>query len=114
VIQKEMNSIPLYGNLFSESIDKDLSPSQKASFMKKIIQIDIDGRNLIYMLIRVFRQENDMTPLSSVPYNGDLIEGGLTFDLDELPFKLKRMLYGFLAIHLNKMDEEAKMSKQRS
>lgn len=92
--------------------EKDLTSSQKGSFLKKTSKIDTDGRELMYALIKVYEKENEQT-LSKLPYGGRMENGAITFDLCNIPTKLRQLLYKFLNAHIDKMAEESKLNKAR-
>ena len=109
-----MSKFPLYDNLSKDIANKDLSPSQKRSFIRKIKQIDDNGCELVYVLIRMYQIENDTNTSFTVPYNGIFSKNDISFDLDQFPNKLKQLLYKFLKVHINKMNEEKSIINQTS
>lgn len=108
-----MSNFPLYNNLYKETIEKDLTTMQKKSFIKKIENIDQHGFELIYTLVKIYQTEHDICSNYILPYNGIYINNDISFNLDNLPNKLKRILYKFLQVHIKKMEEEEKLQKNR-
>lgn len=108
-----MSTFPLYDSLVSNIEEKDLTASQKLSFVKKTNKIDIIGRELMYALIKVYEKENENT-LSEFPYEGIIENDSITFDLSNFPIKLRQLLYKFLNAHIKKMSEENKLNKVRT
>ena len=105
-----MSKFPLYDNLSKDIPDKELTTAQKKSFLKKIGNIDQEGHETMYALIRMYQIENN-TGCSGfeIPYRGMISNGNITFDINNFPKKLKHMLYRFLDIHLKNMKEEKKI-----
>ena len=104
-----MSNFPLYDNMSKDIKNRDLTLKQKDEFMRKIKKIDDNGAELVYALIRVFENENsEETPGSfKLPYCGKYTsKQDMKFDLDQLPLKLKQILYKFVTIHSKKMKEE--------
>jgi hypothetical protein len=101
-----MNKFPLYTNLSKEIKSKrDLTIKQKEDFMNKILIIDDDGAELLYTLIRFYYIEETNDQSCDVPYKGILNKKSIKFDLENFPFKLKHILYKFVNMHLDKMNE---------
>lgn len=109
-----MSNFPLYESLSSDVINEDLTIKQKEEYMKLIKNIDLDGAERIYVLIRMYQLENseDKTTFK-IPYGGKYVKNDLKFDLNELPFELKQILYKFILIHSKTMEEENKIKKNR-
>jgi predicted DNA-binding transcriptional regulator YafY len=104
-----MDTFPLYDQM-KDASDKDLTSSQKSSFMKKIQSIDQDGMELVYALIRVYHRENSEIKTFAMPYEGQVSSEGVTFNLLELPKHLRQILYRFLNTHLKKIEEDQQLS----
>jgi len=103
---------PLYDSLNINLIDKDLSPSQKDGFIKKVKELDDSGSELMYALIRFhyIKMENDTL---SLPYDCKIQKNDMQFDMERFPYKLKQILYTFLKKHAKKMKEDFKLDKDR-
>lgn len=101
-----MSNFPIYDNLYKECKNKDLSVKQKNDFISKISTIDTEGSELIYALIRFYELNHDNLQTYKLPYSGKYLNSDMVFDLDEFPFKLKQIIFKFLNIHLQKMDED--------
>lgn len=102
-----MSNFPLYTSLIKDISENDLTTVQKRNFIKKIDEIDKNGQELIYALIKCYQLENnDKNTSFTLPYNGLFNENNVIFDLDNLPKKLKQLLYKFINIHLTKMNED--------
>jgi hypothetical protein len=102
-----MSKFPLYDSLYKDIPENDLTIAQKRSFVKKICNIDVNGHELVYALIRMYQVENNEENTSYIlPYNGTYVDSDICFDLDKFPKTLKQVLFKFLGIHLEKMKEE--------
>lgn len=103
------SNLPLYEMLYNEFIDisDDLSTKQKDDFIKKIKTIDSNGHELIYAIIRVYQLENSEDKNTyTIPFHGKYIKNDLKFDLNDLPNKLKHMIYKFTDMHIKTMKEK--------
>ena len=82
--------------------------------MKLVKNIDIEGSERIYVLIRMFQLENSEDKSTfKIPYGGKYIKTDLKFDFNDLPNELKHILYKFIKIHTSTMEEEMKIKKNR-
>lgn len=109
-----MSNFPLYDRLANDVKNKDLTIKQKDDFVKKIKKIDSNGTELIYALIRVFQlEDSDGINSFKIPYGGTHNGSDIIFDLNDLPNKLKQILYKFIKIHHNTMKEESKLNENR-
>jgi len=103
-----MSNFPLYDTLFNEiTTNEDISDKEKDKFIKMVKNIDQTGYELIYVLIRVYQLENSEDKSTfKLPFGGKYSKEDIKFDLNELPNKLKHMLYRFVNIHTKKIEEE--------
>jgi len=109
----KMSRFPLYDNLSQGIKNRDLTVLQKKDFIVKIKEIDTDGYELIYALIKMYQMETgDANTSFTLPYKGIFIDENIKFDLNDLPKKLKQILYKFVDIHLDKMSEEDSIKSQ--
>lgn len=105
-------SFPLYDSLARDIPKKDLTVKQKEEFIEKFANIDENGRDLIYALIQFYNIENNDEELSEeLPYSGirEKVKKGLenvTWNLIDLPQKLRHILYKFIQMHTQTMEEE--------
>ena len=109
-----MSNFPLYDTLSQDIENIDLTTKQKDEFMKLLKNIDVDGSERIYVLIRMFQLENseDKTTFK-IPYGGKFVKNDIKFDLNDLPNELKQILYKFVVIHCKTMEEEDKIKQNR-
>ena len=110
-----MSNVPIYDSIIKDVKNKDLTVKQKNEFISNVNNIDADGNELIYVLIRVYQLKNDDNPISCIlPYSGRfLMKNQIQFDLNELPNKLKQLLFKFMVLHLAKMEEDSNIQKLR-
>jgi len=113
-----MNTFPLYDTLLSDVKDKkDLETIEKTRLAKWINQnLDQDGRNKIYALIRYFELNDDEKKSDIVreiiPFGGKYSNGELIFELDGFPNVLLKILYSFTKLHIQHMKDQQKMEKK--
>lgn len=86
--------------------EKDLTVLQKKDFLNKIVNLDTEAHNLIFVLIKCYYMENDNGDYMTIPYNGILAKDRIDFDLLTLPNKLRQLLYKFVNLHGKKMAED--------
>jgi hypothetical protein len=108
-----MSKFPLYDRLSHDVPKKDLSVKNKKLFIKKIQTFDDVGHELVYALIRMYQNENDDVNTSfTLPYGGTFTGSDINFDLDKVPKTLKQILFKFVTIHWDKMEEERELTTQ--
>lgn len=107
-------SFPLYDSLARDLPKKDLNVAEKEEFIEKVKKIDQNGRELVYALIQFYNIENCDEELSEdLPYGGSREEASkgkenLTWTLTDFPTKLRHILYKFVNMHIQNMEELAK------
>lgn len=104
--------LPLYQTLKKSEGTKDFSATERDQFITKIKSLDERGHELMYVLIRLYEQENESTILE-FPYESKLSKSELKFSFDAIPVRLKHILNKFIDLHISKMDEENEMTKSR-
>ena len=86
---------------------------KKPKNIKRIANIDKNGHELIYALIRMYQVENNEENTSfTLPYNGIFVDNDINFNLDKFPISLKQILFKFLSVHMDKMNEEILIKNQ--
>ena len=101
-----MSNFPLYDDLLKKSTNDELTTKQKDEFMKIVKNIDSNGAELIYALIRTYQLENNEDKSTfKLPYGGKFVKDDMKFDFNELPNELKNILYQFVLIHLKTSEE---------
>jgi hypothetical protein len=112
-----MNNFPLYNNLSKDIPKKDLSVKEKQEFMSKIQNIDDIGKDLVYALIQFYRMINDTEIYDQIPYKGiidNTIDGksNITWSFSDFPVKLRHILYKFIKMHMQSMEEDQSRIEQ--
>lgn len=99
-----MSNFPLYDNIINEiKTEEDLTTKQKDEFIKLVENVDEHASELIYALIRVYQLENSENKNTfTLPFNGTFVNDTIKFDLNELPNKLKQVLYKFIVLNKTK------------
>ena len=83
--------------------------------MKLIKTFDTAGYEIIYILITCYQLENnEIANTIILPYSGKFINNDITFDFNEFPQDLKKILYKFVKIHTKKMKEENLIKENRN
>ena len=108
-----MNFFPLYNNLIKDIPKKDITAKQKDEIIKNISKIDDNTKELIYVLIQFYCNNNEKTK-NNIPYNGNKKESinknvgiyDITWNLAELPIPLRQILYKFISLHMKQKDED--------
>jgi len=99
---------PLYNNLSKDVKKRDITIKQKEEFMQKISEMqsvgDTNGFELLYVLIKVHYLQTQ-TPLELKVLNSKKELKNIEFNLDELPNDLKQILYKFVVLHSQKVNE---------
>ena len=109
------NNLPLYDNLFKETTNEDLTTKEKEDFIKLIKNIDQNGFEMAYALIRIYQLENHEDKSTfKIPYGGKFINEDIMFNLHDLPCHLKQILYKFLIIHTKAMKEDNSTETEES
>ena len=66
-----MSGFPLYDNLIKNLPKKDLTVKEKEQFILNIDNIDLNGQQLLYVLVVVFYQHDiSKSDEDDVPYSG--------------------------------------------
>lgn len=113
-------SFPLYTNLSKDLKQKNLSVAGEKKLLASIAQLDSNGMELIYALIKAYEKQHgnsddknsSFNPLS-IPYSGVINASSITFDLNKFPNPLKNVINTFVCKHIETMKEELEMKKTR-
>jgi hypothetical protein len=98
-----MNKFPLYENLSKKIKKKDLTAKAKKEFIEYVKNINQEASELIYVLIRCYQQDKN------VDINIKNTENKIVMNLDSFPIELKQILYNFIILNKNKLDEDKKI-----
>ncbi len=113
---KKMSNFPLYDRLIRDIPNKNLTVKQHHEFLEKIPDINTHGRELLYVLIQCYNKDNGGGDASSTPYGGEVKRCGrnnvsVTWDLASFPHNLRQILYKFVVMHTEEMQEEMMRSE---
>jgi len=111
-------NFPLYNNILSKIQETDvtktdLTISQK-EFISKI-KLDQKGNENMYLLIKCYYIDHEKSKYD-IPYSGKHIKSknGIKFDIDILPIPLKQMIYRFIKLHSQTMNEDNENERIRT
>ena len=113
---KKMSNFPLYDRLIRDIPNKNITVKQHHEFLEKIPDINTHGRELLYVLIQCYSKDNGGGDASSTPYGGEVKRCGrnnvsVTWDLASFPHNLRQILYKFVVMHTEEMQEEMMRSE---
>ena len=109
-----MSNFPLFDNLNKDLPNEEITVKHKDKFIKLVKDIDEDGSELIYALIRFYQLENsDDKSTFKLPYGGKFVKHDMKFDYNELPNELKHILFKFIQIHIKTLKEENSLTEKR-
>jgi hypothetical protein len=97
-----MSSFPLYDTFYKKASDAKLSTKEENEFLKNMQVIDEKGHEYVYGLIKHYSIVNNNAS-NDTPFSGERCDNTFSFNLDEIPNKLKRMLFIFTKEHLEIM-----------
>ena len=104
-------NFPLYDTLYKKvSKRSDIKPNEKKECIEMITQLDDNGKQILIILIYLYYKNDDESNTEkAIPYDGEYIQKNEAIDIEwninKLPIKLKRILYEFLKMHINSMDD---------
>jgi hypothetical protein len=106
-----MSNFPLYTTLRKNINKKDLSVAEKNELITKISEMGTDEHEIIYVLIKCYFLESDTHNNIIVPYKGKIINENIEFNISDLPIELRQILYKFVKMYQQKVQEEIKNNK---
>jgi hypothetical protein len=109
-----MNNFPLYDSLISSVENEDLTVNEKNKFIKFIDKLDTKGYEYLYILIKMYSQQETDNKNYTLPFSGKYKGQNVQFNLEEFPFKLKQLLLKFIKTHIKAMKENEKISQKVS
>jgi hypothetical protein len=114
-LQQKMSDFPLYDRLIRDIPSKNLTIKQHQEFLEKVPDINTHGRELLYVLIRCYNKDNG-GDAGGTPYGGEVKRCGrnnvsVTWDLASFPHDLRQILYKFVVMHTEEMQEEMMRSE---
>ena len=112
-----MASFPLYDSLNTKLPGKDTTVEQKKTLCKNISELDQNGRELVYALIKYHEIVSIKKNSDETPYGGQCTKStkkgcdDMTWDMSEFPVKLRLILYKFVNLHKKKLNEEKEIEE---
>lgn len=111
-------TFPLYDSLMRDTFNKELTIKQKKLFLTRIEEIDETGKEFIYALIKYHfistnkdTHQNDLYKCKIVSVDGGLRD--LTWDLNDLPVRLRQILFKFTEINQKRKEELMEIQKSQ-
>jgi hypothetical protein len=116
---------PLYDMLHKQvsmlpERDAPIPDEEIRALLTKISQMDKNGKDMIYIWIRIHSLRNSNSKLLDIPYGGAKLDTKIQdndlvcdvkFDLRNFPPVLNRMLSRFTDLHIRKLQEDASRMK---
>lgn len=111
-------NFPLYDSLMRDTFNKELTIKQKKLFLLRVEEIDIPGKEIIYALIKYHfmntnkdSTQNDLYKCKIISSDGGLRD--LTWDLNDLPPRLRQILFKFTEINQKRQEELIEIQKSQ-
>jgi len=109
-----MSTFPLFDQLYRETDNKDLSTSQKKTFLTKMEKIDNEGMQLLFALISTYQEKIDESNRNIIPYGGKKTGTKIVdieYNIDTIPNHLRQILHKFLLMHIKRIADEQKFKR---
>jgi hypothetical protein len=99
---------PLFDTLYqeTEAVQTPLNYEEKMKMCEDIKELDQEGYDLLYAIIRNFYLVKENGRFDSIPYSPKINKTGYKFDTTFFPPRLIIMIRYFVALHLEKLKEE--------
>ena len=108
-----MNSFPLYDTLKNDIPKKDLTMKQKDELIKSVLKMDINAKEIIFVLIHYYNSEyedkkalGDNIPYNAIKKQNNDTECDISWSLTDIPIPLRQILYKFMLLHIKNKEEE--------
>jgi hypothetical protein len=107
---------PLFDRLFTdtEHIQRPLQYEEKMQLCHDIKDLDQEGHELLYAIMRNFYLVKENGRFESVPYSPKLNKTGYKFDTTYFPPRLLIMMRHFVSLHLEKVKEQQMIDELQS
>ena len=102
-----MNEFALYNTLSQNIPTKDLNPTQKTKLVNVIKDLDENATELVYALIK-YHHLNDTKPSDIYNHKKTNVRAAkvdISWNLSDLPIKLRNILYKFVTLEEQRMKE---------
>jgi hypothetical protein len=102
------NSFPLYDSLLRDTYNKDLTIKQKKMLVSRIEQIDTNGAEGVYALIKyhaIHTNDENMSSLFNCKTEINTGLSDITWNINNLPTRLRQILFKFTEINETRQQE---------
>lgn len=109
-----MSLFPLFDQLYRETDNKDLSTSQKKTFLTKMEKIDHEGMQLLFALITMYQEKTDECNRTLIPYGGKKTGTKIVdieYCMDTIPNHLRQIIHKFTLMHIKRIADEQKFKR---
>lgn len=102
-----ISSFPLFNNLYNETKQEIvLNYEEQMELCNKIKEIDDEGCEIIFAIIKFYYISVDNGFIENLPYKPKINKNGYKYELNNLPIKLINMIKKFVDLHYNKLELE--------
>lgn len=110
--EKQSAVFPLFDTLYqgTSNIKTPLTYEEKMTLCNDIKELDQEGFDLLYAIIRHFFLAKENGRFDLIPYSPKVHKSGYKFDTTFLPPRLLIMIRHFVAMHLKKLGEDKEIS----
>lgn len=101
-------SFPLFDTLYADTDDirQPLSYNEKIQLCNDIKELDQEGYDLLYAIIRTYHLQKENGSYANIPYSPKIHKSGYKFDMTVFPPRLLIMIRQFVTLHMKKLSEE--------
>jgi len=98
---------PLFDTIYQQTEPKQtpLTYDEKMQLCSDMKQLDQEGFELVYAIIRNFYLAEENGQYDFIPYSPKIIKSGMKFDTTFLPPRLLIMIRHFVTLHVQRLDE---------
>lgn len=103
-------TFPLFQALYNDTKDRHDEPfpqTEQEFILNHILDLDENGREIFYAIIRQDQINGVPTPPQSLPNCCKQMKSGIRIDFDKIPNSVKYMLHLFIKKYLKKLNEDA-------
>lgn len=109
--QDSSTMFPLFSTIFQETEnDDELTAAQCSELCEKIKNLDKEGNEILFALIRHYHLEIEDGSFNEMPFQCKQNKSGYKMNMSKFPNRLVNIINYFVTLHLNKLHEE----KQRN
>lgn len=115
--ETSMHSVfPLFDTIYQETehIENALNHEEKIKLCDNIKELDEEGHDLVYAIIRTFYLVKENGQFDFIPYSPKIKKSNYKFDATYFPARLLLMIRHFVDLHLHKLREERQIHQLQS